>query len=320
MAEPLRIGVLGAARIVSLALLDPARERSDVCVTHVAARDPGREADFAAKHGLEAAGGYQALLDRDDLDLIYIAIPPSGHCEWSIRALEAGKAVLCEKPFARSGSEAEQMVAAAQKSGRPLLEAFHYRFHPIVRRVEALLRDNAIGSVTSARASFCTTLPCAPGDFRWSAAQGGGAIMDLGCYPIHALRTLLGSEPTVSSASARMEKEVDASASASLLFEGGIVAEMDCAMSGKERALNLEIIGSTGRLALSNFILPHTGATLTVETAGCTIAEPASTTSTYSAQLDHIVEVLLGNEDPRTGGMDAVANMRVIDAIRELAK
>lgn len=320
MAEPLRIGVLGAARIVSLALLDPARERTDVCVTHVAARDPGREADFAAKHGLKAAGGYQALLDRDDLDLIYIAIPPSGHCEWSIRALEADKAVLCEKPFAMSGSEAEQMVAAARKNGRPLLEAFHYRFHPIFRRAEALLRDKAIGSVTSARASFCTTLPCAPGEFRWIAAEGGGAIMDLGCYPIHALRTLLDSEPTVSSASSRIENEVDASASASLLFDRGIVAEMDCAMCGKERALNLEIIGSAGRLALSNFILPHTGATLTLEAAGCSITESASTISTYTAQLNHIVNVLLGNESPQTGGIDSVANMRVIDAIRKLAK
>jgi len=320
VTEPIRIGVLGAARIVPSGLLQPASEREDVRVTHVAARDPAREAAFAAQHGLTAAGGYEALIQHDDIDLVYIALPPSGHCEWSIRALEAGKAVLCEKPFAMSAQEAERMVAAAERAGRPLIEAFHYRYHPTVRRAEALLREGAIGRVISARASFCTTIPDQPGEFRWIRELGGGAVMDLGCYPIHALRTLIGGEPEVIAVEAKLERDVEVVTTARLQFEGGIAAEVRCAMRDVERALDVEIVGSRGRLTISNFIVPNFGATLTVETADRTFFEPAEQCSTYSAQLAHVVDVVLRGATPLTGGRDAIANMRVIERIRAMAE
>ncbi len=316
MSRVLRIGVLGAAKIVPSALLEPAAQRSDMKVTHVAARDPAREAEFARTHGLQAAGGYAALIARDDLDLIYIALPPSGHCEWSIGALEAGKAVLCEKPFSMSEEEAERMVEASQRTGRPLIEAFHYRYHPTVLRAEKLLREQAIGPLVSASANFCIVIPEEAGEFRWDARLGGGAFMDIGCYPFHVLRTLIGSEPELLGTSGTFRNGVEAEAEARLNFNGSIPATVRCSMVATDRRLDVEIVGENGRLSISNFIVPHFGGVLTLETAAGTVTEEPDPMTTYAAQLEHVAQVLLHGAEPLTGGRDAVSNMRIIEAAR----
>lgn len=315
-ADKLRIGVLGAAKIVPSALLVPAGERSDMVVTHIAARDLAREAEFARTHGLEAAGGYEALISRTDLDLIYIAVPPSGHCEWTIRALEAGKAVLCEKPFALTAEEARRMVEAARETGNPLIEAFHYRFHPTILRAEQLLRDHAIGRIISAHANFCITIPQVPSEFRWIPELGGGAFMDLGCYPLHALRTLLASEAEVVSASGAFAHCVEADGEARLRFASGVEALARCSMQGPDREFDLAIVGERGRLSISNFIVPHAGGVLTLETGGRTRNEEAESRTTYAAQLEHVAQVVLHGAAPMTGGEDAIANMTLIEAVR----
>ena len=319
MTEKLRIGVLGAARIVSMALLEPARHRDDMLVTHIAARNPEREAEIAAANGLRAAGGYDALVENGEIDLIYVAVPPSGHCEWAIRALEAGKAVLCEKPFAMTAEEAARMVDASRRTGRPLIEAFHYRFHPTLIRAEALLREQAIGPLISARANFCTNIPRDPGEFRWDPALGGGAIMDLGCYPIHALRTLIGGEPEIVSASADYVGGVEAEATATLRFEDGVDAIIRCGMRSTEREWDLEIVGERGRLTIANFIVPHYGGVLTVDTSSESFSMQPENISTYAAQLEHVADVVLHGAEPLTGGRDAIANMRAIEAVRSAA-
>jgi len=319
MTSPLRIGVLGAARIVPSALLAPARDRNDIRVTHVAARDPARAKAFAAEHGLWPAGTYAELLRRDDIDLVYIAVPPSGHCEWTLRAIDAGKAVLCEKPFAMNAAEASQMVEAATAARLPLIEAFHYRFHPAILRAQELLRTGAIGRIRQARASFATAIPQDAGEFRWRAELGGGAVMDLGCYPVHALRTLIGGEPTVLSAEALYEGDVEAEASAVLEFPGGATALIECGMRSAERKWDLEIHGEGGQMTLSNFIVPHYGSVLAVATAEGERAERFEGPSTYAAQLAHVAEVLLRGAPPMTGGEDSIANLRAIEAIRAAA-
>ena len=320
MSEKLRIGILGAAKIAPSALLDPASRRDDMVVTHVAAREPHREAEFAAAHGLRAAGGYESLVENPEIDLVYVAVPPRGHCEWTIRALEAGKAVLCEKPFAMTAREAELMVEAAERGGRPLIEAFHYRFHPTVRLAEALLRDGAIGAPIRASANFCTVIAQTSGEFRWDKALGGGAVMDLGCYPIHALRTLIGGEAEVVAARADYALGVEAEAEATLRFDGGINAEVRCGMRSLERRWDLEIVGERGSLKIANFIVPHFGGTLTIETPTGIVREEPDNISTYAAQLTHVADVVLNGARPLTGGADAIANMRVIEAVRETAR
>ena len=210
MNTPIRIGLLGASKIARGAVMAPARADGRFVISAVAARDPSRARAYAEEHGIAAvADDYAALVTRDDVDVVYNALPPAGHARWTIAALEAGKPVLCEKPFARDAGEARAMVAAAQAASVPLLEAFHYRFHNVMLRAEALLRSGAIGALTGGGAEFHVAIPRTPGELRWSAEQGGGGLMDLGCYPVHALRTLFGAEPTIGSASAVFEDGVD---------------------------------------------------------------------------------------------------------------
>ena len=194
----LKIGLLGASKIAPNAVIAPARDRADVIVQAVGARDPDRARGYAQTHDIpEVADSYAALIERDDIDLVYIALPPAAHLEWARHALAAGKAVLCEKPFAMDATQARLMVAAATVARHPLIEAFHYRFHQVIRTARRLIKDGAIGNPRGGRAYFNLTIAKTPGELRWIRGQGGGALMDLGCYPLHALRTLFDTEPRI---------------------------------------------------------------------------------------------------------------------------
>ncbi|HZC16739.1 MAG TPA: Gfo/Idh/MocA family oxidoreductase, partial [Caulobacteraceae bacterium] len=193
-SNPLRVGLLAASKIAVTAVIAPAKAREDVLVTAVAARDPARARDYAETHGIAGvADDYAALLARDDVDVVYVGSPIANHAEWTVRAAEVGKAVLCEKAFALNAAEARAMVAAAEAAGRPLLEAFHYRFHNVIRRAEAIVRSGELGRLTRADATFDAIIPYSADEIRWRADQGGGALGDLGSYPAHALHTLVGA-------------------------------------------------------------------------------------------------------------------------------
>jgi predicted dehydrogenase len=313
----LRIGLLGAARIAPKAVISPARSRDDVAVTAVAARDLAKAQAFAAEHDVATAvEGYDALIGRDDVDLVYNALPPAAHLHWTLKALAAGKAVLCEKPFAMTADEARAMVAAAESAGRPLIEAFHYRFHPMILQAVQIVRSGVLGRVTSAEGVLDVSIPHRPGELRWIAGQGGGALMDLGCYPLHALRTLLNAEPQVRSATARIVDGVDAATAAELDF-GGVPARLHCDMQADERRCFLQLNGERGRLEVEGFVHPYregSGLRLTLDEARTW--EPGDPTPTYAFQMGHVVEVMAGRAAPLTGGADAVATMAAMDAIR----
>jgi predicted dehydrogenase len=320
MPNPIRIGILGAAKIAPNAVIAPASKRDDVVIAAVAARDPARAQAYAAEHNIaHVAEDYAALVARDDLDLIYNALPPAGHPRWTIAALGAGKAVLCEKPFARNAALAQTMIDAAASAGRPLIEAFHYRYHPLFRRAEAIVRSGALGPLTGAEASFAVPIPWREGELRWIDEQGGGAMMDLGCYPLHALRTLIGAKPTVTAARMRLERGVDVETEAQLDF-AGVPARLYTAMETGRREARLTLTGARGRLEFHVFVAPHFGGRLIVETDAMTLNEPAEGPTTYEAQLAHVVEVLRDGVAPLTGGADAVANMAGIDVIRAMGR
>ncbi|QDZ07856.1 Gfo/Idh/MocA family oxidoreductase [Sphingomonas panacisoli] len=314
----MRIGLLGASAIAPDAVIRPASGRDDVTVSTVAARDPDRASAYAAEHGIPAvAADYAALVARDDVDLVYCALPPVAHRAAVKLALDAGKPVLLEKPYAMHAADARAIVAMADAAGLPVIEAFHYFFHPQFQRALSLVADGAIGTVVNATASFDAAIPDEPGQLRWDAAQGGGGMMDLGCYCVHALRSLLRVEPTIRSAGGVFRHGVDATLTAQLDF-AGIPATVHCSMlGGTDRVLRLE--GNSGRLTLDLFIAPHRGGRLVLETAAGTIVEPGDARSTYDAQLDHVIRVFRNEEAPRTGGADAIANMVVIDACRAAA-
>ena len=311
-----RIGLLGASKIARGAVIAPARNNPDFEVVAVGARDAGRARAYADEHGIASvAGSYAELVARDDVDVIYNALPPAGHAEWTIAALEAGKTVLCEKPFAMNAAEARQMVDAAARTGRLLVEAFHYRFHNVIRRAEALTKGGALGRLTRATAEFKGTIPRSPDELRWRRELGGGGLMDLGCYPTHALRTLLGAEPQVLSAEATFEDGVDVDLSARLAFPGGVEASLACAMVAPGFSAPLRIEGERGSLEIINYLAPQMGCRFTTTIDGETETQATDGPRTYEAQLIHLGEVLAGRAQPLTGGADAVANMTTIDAI-----
>jgi len=313
----LRIGLLGASRIAPRAIIAPAQARIDAQITAVAARDLGRAQAYAQTHDIPAAvEGYEALIARDDVDLIYCALPPSGHIAPCLAALAAGKALLIEKPFAMNAGQAAQIAAAAQAAGRPAMEAFHYRFHTKFRRALDLVRDQRLGRLIRAEGLFEAMIDRAPGQLRWDPAQGGGGIMDLGCYVIHALRTLIGEEPALTAATAALEHGVDDQMRAELAFPGGVAATVSSSMSGPRQDW-IVLQGELATLRLERFVSPQHGGVLSLTDARGVHEEPAHGPASYDAQLAHVVEVMRGETEPLTGGADAVANMTVIDALRQ---
>jgi predicted dehydrogenase len=318
--KPLRIGLLGASRIAPKVAIEPAAARDDVTVTAVAARDPARAGAFAETHGIAGvAANYAALIARDDVDMVYNGLPIAAHAEWTTRALEAGKPVLCEKALALNADEARAMVATAERTGLQLIEAFHYRYHGVIRRAEAVMRSGELGRLTGVQAAFNVTIAHNPDEIRWRADQGGGALGDLGCYPAHALRTLVGAEPEVVAASADVRHGVDAATSATLRFPGGIAGTLSCSMVEDRFVAEVVIDGEHGRLRIINFVAPQMGCRFTVEIGESVRTEPTEGPSTYAAQMDHVVDVMNGRFPALTGGADAIANMVLMDAIRAAA-
>ncbi|HEY2179532.1 MAG TPA: Gfo/Idh/MocA family oxidoreductase [Caulobacteraceae bacterium] len=316
MSDPIPLGLLGASRIAVGAVIGPARENPDFTVSAVAARDPARARAYAAEHGIAGvAEDYAALIGRDDVDVVYNALPPAGHARWTVAAVEAGKAVLCEKPFARDAVEARAMVGAAKARGKVLIEAFHYRFHNVMRAAVALAREGALGRLASVEAVFEVPIPRAPGELRWSAEQGGGALMDLGTYCVHATRSIVGSEPKIVSADGKFDDGVDASMRAELEFPGGVKGVIACSMTAATPAARLEVVGWAGRLTIHNFLAPQIGCRFVTEIGGESRVHATDGPTTYAAQLAHLREVLAGETASLTGGEDAIANMAAIDAI-----
>jgi len=316
----LRFGILGAARIAPPALILPARLLPDVSVAAIAASTVEKARAFAGEHNIATVSeSYAALVESPQIDAIYNALPPNLHEHWSVAALKAGKHVLCEKPFAMNSAQAKRMVMAANASQRVLVEAFHYRFHPFFQRVLELITNDVIGDIRHIEAQFDARIPYSPSEFRHDPVLGGGALMDLGCYPVHWVRTLMGSEPRVEQAECvRSEAGVDIATRASLCFPGGVTAGISTTMdegAAEQHYAHVVIEGEKGRLTLENPIAPHNGNKIIVESNGSSHCENIAGESTYLYQLSQFIAAVDGREAPITGGEDAINNMQLIDNI-----
>jgi len=320
----IRIGILGAARIAPRGIVTPANALLGAEVVAIGARNLERAQNFAAQHSIPiACGSYGELVARDDIDLVYVALPPSAHLEWCAAALANGKHVLVEKPFASNAQDAAQMVAAARAAERHLIEAFHYRFHPLFERALSALRAGSIGRVRHIEAIFNALLPDTPGELRYIEELGGGAMMDLGCYCMHWIRTVANDEPSVVSARARCGTPgVDLEVEAELAFTSGPTATLKCSMQPDDGAVfrRLRVHGDKGVLEFDNPVSPHSGATLSIETDAPSLPQIVSGgDTTFHFQLRHVMEVIEGRAQPLTGGDDAIGNMRAIDSIYRAA-
>jgi predicted dehydrogenase len=318
---PLRIGILGAARIVGTALLKPARAVPEVLIAAIAARDPDRARVYAARHGIpRSLASYDELVDDPAIDAIYNPLPNSLHCDWTIRALEAGKHVLCEKPLASNAAEAERMAHVASRTGRVLMEAFHYRYHPLAERMVQVATDGTLGRVRRIETSMCVPLPL-PGNIRYDYGLGGGATMDTGCYAIHMLRHLAAAEPEVVRAEARLSSpRVDRCMTAELAFADGRTGRMRCSIfSARLLDISVRVVGDRGELAIFNQVMPQAYHRFVIRTAEGKRVERFPGPSTYEHQLRAFARTVTTGAPVPTSPADAVANMRVIDAVYEKA-
>ncbi len=320
-AVPLRIGVLGAARIVPPALLRPATAVPEVTVAAVAARNPARARAFAGRHSIPRVhGSYAELVADPEIDAVYNPLPNSLHCEWTLRALAAGKHVLCEKPFASNTAEAQRMADGASRAGRVLMEAFHYRYHPLADRMIAIARDGTLGRVERIEANLCALLPL-PGNIRYRYDLGGGSTMDMGSYCVHMVRHLAGDEPVVTRAEARLSSpHVDRCMTAELAFRDGRTARIRCSLfSSTVLDISARVVGDRGELRVFNPVAPQAYHRLTLRTDRGKTVERLDRRPTYEYQLRAFARAVATGEPPLTAPADSIANMRVIDAIYEKA-
>lgn len=316
-SRPVRMGILGAARIVNAALLRPAKAVPEVAVIGIASRERARAQAFASRHGLpQAFDSYEALIDSPAIDAVYIALPNGLHGHWSSRALQAGKHVLCEKPLAAHAAEAAKLENAARSADRVLVEAFHYRYHPLMSRVRSLLDSGVLGPLTHLEADLCVPL-LGRNRIAYRYDLAGGATMDVGCYPVNLLRWAARAEPAVVMAEARLaEPNVDRCMEAYLQFPGGVTAHLFCSLFSwvllRSRA---RIRGRHGHLLICNPFQPHRYHRLVVQGPGGRVVERVDGETTYIHQLRAFARAVRAAEPVPTDARDAVANMRVIDSI-----
>jgi predicted dehydrogenase len=321
--DPLRIGVLGTARISATALLEPAANVPEVTVAAIAARDIYRAAAYAEQHQIPVAyGGYESLLADPDIDAVYNPLPNSLHGPWTLAAIAAGKHVLCEKPFASNAAEALQVADAAAGSGLVVMEAMHYRYHPLIGRLRELADE--LGPV---RYIQCwTSFAIADlGDIRYDYALGGGALMDGGCYALDCLRLLGPGEPVVAAAVADPHDlsggsvaggaVADRAMAVRLDFPGGATGWFESAFTrdGEFRA-DVHVSGERGTVWVRDFIRAHWGHLVAADADGSVLAdEHGGGDTTYTGQLRAFAAAVADGGSVPTSAGHAVTTMRLID-------
>jgi predicted dehydrogenase len=317
----LRIGILGAARIAPAALVKPASASSDVDVVAVAARSAERAQAFAARHGIPRAhSSYEALLADPDVDAVYNPLPNGLHGRWTRAALAAGKHVLCEKPFTANAAEAREIAQVAAGSDRVVMEAFHYRYHPLALRAEEIVASGELGELRRVEAAFCFPLPKFS-DIRYDYDLAGGATMDAGCYAVHMARVFGGETPSVVSASAKLrDPRVDRAMTAELSYPSGHTGRIECSMwSSSLLKLSAKVTGSKGSLSIFNPLAPQAYHRFSVRIGESRRTEKFPKRASYAYQLDAFAAAVLRGEPVKTSAADAVETMTVIDAIYRAA-
>jgi D-xylose 1-dehydrogenase (NADP+, D-xylono-1,5-lactone-forming) len=332
-SEKLRCGILGTGLMFGK-FADAFQLIDDAALVAVASRDANRAKAAGAKHGVPRAhASYESLIGDPNIDIIINALHNGLHCEWTVRALEAGKHVLCEKPLARSSAEVEQMFAAAHANQRWLLEAFMFRFHPQMAEAKRLVTAGEIGRVLYIR-SHRGAQGRGRDNPRHSRDAGGGALMDIGCYSVNLSRFFADAEPKHVAANAHFDEEtgVDLTLSGSFQFDDGMTATFLCSMES-EPTYPAEIIGTKGKLLIPHPWVPQSWPAELYLTRDCKTEvvrvrhddAPEHLLAPYVLELEHFCECVRENRRPSfppeiDAEQDSRANMRVIEALLESAR
>lgn len=303
-------GILGAARIARDHLVHAIREAGGT-VEMVAARDPEKARQFAQDMDIEHAGSYAALLEHPDLEVVYVPLPNSEHLEWTVKALEAGKHVLCEKPLTLNVQQAQQMLEAQKGSGKLVLEAFSYRYHPQITEMLEVLQSGEIGDIRAMRSVFAFNLD-RPDDIRWDPKLGGGALYDVGSYCIDLMRLTTGELPKNVQAMAHMtDRQVDTTTSALLEFSGCIgqlVTSFELPFQQ-----GFEVLGTKGSLQLdAPFANDDYEATLTVNGK----ARKFDKVNVYAEMVRHFEKAISGKTPLKYPlETDAMVQMQALEQV-----
>ncbi len=331
MSGKLKIGILGCSYVSTYAIIEPARQGADIVVTAIASRDAARAAEFAAQHCIpQSFGSYEDMLFDGDFEAVYIGLPNSMHGRWAKEAMALGYPVLCEKPMAANAAEADHMTRTSEATGVPLVEAIHWQTHPIAPRIKAILAG--LGPLQSMDMRFSL-----PGDFlprdniRFAADLAGGWLMDQGCYCISMARFVAGEpEAVVSATASEATPGVDGGMEFELAFPGGV----HCRIGGSMIDMGVtEVVVSTafacaaGTLTVTNPFLPganpftvEQGALMVVERAdGTREEERADLVSSWFCQANAFAKLVREWNGGPVPAWDAVANMKVVDAVYRAA-
>jgi predicted dehydrogenase len=316
-SDPVRWGILSTAHINRL-VIPPAQASAKVDLIAVASREEERAREYAQEWGIERAyGSYEALLEDPDVEAVYISLPNSLHCPWSIRALEAGKHVLCEKPMSRREEDVAEAFDVAERAGRLLMEAFMYRHNPQTRKVVELVEGGAIGTLRLVRAAFSFGLDD-ESNVRLRADVEGGGLMDVGCYCVSGCRLVAGEPEHVQGEQVVGPSGVDVVFAATMRFGDDVVGEFDCGLSLPERD-ELEVMGTEGSLFLDDpwharqpvIEVRREGDVERIE------LEPADS---YGLELENLSDAIRGRGEPLLGRDDAVGQARAIEALYRSAE
>lgn len=312
-------GVISTANIGRRAVNPAIQAATNGELIAVASRDEQTARDFAGQWKIPRHyGSYADLLDDADVDAVYIPLPNSMHRDWTIRAAEAGKHVLCEKPLGVTEAECRQMSAAAEEHGVKFMEAFMYRFHPRTDRVLEMLRSGVVGDLKMIHSTFTFHLTN-PDNIRWLPEFGGGALMDVGCYCINVSRTIANAEPVEVQAFATWSSSgVDDMMTGTLRFANDLLASFECGLNTKRRE-SFEIGGTEACLRVQDAFLPGTGdvAIEEMREGDEPVFHKIAGVDEYQRMVEHFADCVLGDSPPRYPADEAARNMRVIEALYE---
>ena len=316
--KPLRIGILGAARIAPTAIIFPAHATGHQLVA-VGARDKARAAEFAKQYQIEKAyGSYQEVIDDPNVDVIYNALHNGGHGPWNIKALAAGKHVLSEKPSASNASEAKDVAAAVSKSGKVFMEGFHYYYHPVFQRLLAIIKSGEIGEVIKVESSLLIPMP-EKEDLRLKFDLAGGSMMDVGCYALHSQRMISqliadGEPIIVKTDSNAPDGKIDTKLNMQLKYPNGVSGLARGDFESPAYNAPLTVTGSKGSVHLPNFVVTGMDPRVIVDLAGQKRVEHLPSISTYTYQLLAFADAIDLGKAVKTDAKDALIQAQLIDA------
>jgi D-xylose 1-dehydrogenase (NADP+, D-xylono-1,5-lactone-forming) len=313
-----RWGLLSTARIND-EILAGAAESACLEVVGVASRDRTRAEAYARERGLERAyGSYEELLEDSDVDAVYVSLPNSLHVPWSVRALEAGKHILCEKPLSRRPDDVEDAFALAERKGLVLMEAFMYRHHPQTARIADLVADGSIGRLRAIRSVFGFPLRD-HGDVRLLVDLEGGSLMDVGCYCVSGSRLLAGEPIRVSAEQVLGESGVDLAFYGTLRFRDDVVAQFESSFVAPSRQ-HLEVVGEEGSLVLAAPWRQDWGGDVVLERDGRRVRVDVPSANAYRLELENVAAAARGESEPLLRRDDALGQARTIEALYRAAE